>query len=106
MRSLGPSVLLAGIIVLLAGALPASAAPLGTLGATYQASPPASAGAGTTIQLPVTLTNSGTDTWTIVSGQGDYIPDMTGATRPVKTGDVAVARAGEVHGVHNSGELG
>jgi len=53
-----------GIIVLLAGALPASAAPLGTLGATYQASPPASAGAGTTIQLPVTLTNSGTDTWT------------------------------------------
>jgi len=63
-RSLGPSVLLAGIIVLLAGALPASAAPLGTLGATYQASPPASAGAGTTIQLPVTLINSGTDTWT------------------------------------------
>ena len=48
---------------------------------------------------------SGTDTWTIVAGQGDYIPDLTGAKRPVKAGDVAVARAGEVHGVHNSGAV-
>ena len=47
----------------------------------------------------------GTDTWTIVAGQGDYIADLTGATRPVKAGDVVVARAGEVHGVHNSGAV-
>ena len=47
----------------------------------------------------------GTDTWTIVAGQGDYIADLTGATRPVKAVDVAVARAGEVHGVHNSGAV-
>ena len=47
----------------------------------------------------------GTDTWTIVAGQGDYIADLSGTTRPVKTGDVAVARAGEVHGVHNSGAV-
>ena len=47
----------------------------------------------------------GTGTWTIVSGQGDYIADLSGTTRPVKAGDVAVARAGEVHGVHNSGAV-
>ena len=47
----------------------------------------------------------GTDTWTIVAGQGDYIADLSGTTRPVKAGDVAVARAGEVHGVHNSGAV-
>ena len=48
---------------------------------------------------------SGTDTWTIVSGQGDYIADLSDTKRPVKAGDVAVARAGEVHGVHNSGAV-
>ena len=47
----------------------------------------------------------GTGTWTIVSGQGDYIGDLSGTKRPVKAGDVAVARAGEVHGVHNSGAV-
>ena len=47
----------------------------------------------------------GTDTWTIVAGQGDYIADLSGATQPMKAGDVAVARAGEVHGVHNSGAV-
>ena len=46
-----------------------------------------------------------TDTWTIVAGQGDYIADLSGATYPVKAGDVAVARAGEVRGVHNGGAV-
>ena len=45
---------------------------------------------------------SGTDTWTIVAGQGDYIADLSGMPRPVKAGDVAVARAGEVHGVQTA----
>ena len=40
--------------------LPAAGA---TLLATYQAQPPASAPAGTTIQVPVTVTNAGTDLW-------------------------------------------
>ena len=40
-----------------------------------------------------------------MAGQGDYIADLSGTTRPVKAGDVAVARAGEVHGVHNSGAV-
>jgi mannose-6-phosphate isomerase-like protein (cupin superfamily) len=48
---------------------------------------------------------AGQDTWTIVAGSGDYIHDMSGSTLPVKAGDVAVARAGEVHGVHNTGAV-
>ena len=45
----------------------------------------------------------GQDVWTIVAGRGDYIEDASGTTRPVKAGDVAVARAGQVHGAHNTG---
>ena len=52
--------LIAGITLSLAP-LPAVAA---TLLATYQAAPPATATAGTTIQVSVSVTNSGTDTWT------------------------------------------
>ena len=48
---------------------------------------------------------AGQDVWTIVAGEGDYIQDKAGTTRPVKAGDVAVARAGEVHGVHNTGAV-
>jgi len=40
-----------------------SAAPLSVLGATYAATVPATAGAGTTIQIPVTLTNTGNEVW-------------------------------------------
>ena len=43
---------------------PAAAAPQGALAATYQAAPPSSAGAGTTIQLPVALSNpTGAESW-------------------------------------------
>lgn len=41
----------------------AAAAPAAVLGATYAATVPATAGAGTTIQIPVTLTNTGNETW-------------------------------------------
>ncbi|MDQ3097271.1 MAG: hypothetical protein M3Q61_03785, partial [Chloroflexota bacterium] len=40
-----------------------SAAPLSVLGATYAATVPATAGAGTTIQIPVTVTNTGNEIW-------------------------------------------
>ena len=63
MRSLRAGVIVAAAIVLWSG-LPAAAMPGATLGATYAAQPPASAGAGTSIQLPVTLSNSGTEPWT------------------------------------------
>jgi SpoIID/LytB domain protein len=52
------------IAAMLISATPAAAAPQGTLAATYQATPPATAGAGTTLSLAVTLTNpSGADAW-------------------------------------------
>ena len=51
---------LAVAVALAFHALPAAAA---TLIATYQAAPPATAGAGTALQLPVTITNAGTDSW-------------------------------------------
>jgi len=54
---------LAVVAALLFTSLAALAAPSASLFASYQFAPPASAGAGTTLQLPVTLTNSGTDTW-------------------------------------------
>ncbi|MBZ0091791.1 MAG: cupin domain-containing protein [Sulfuricellaceae bacterium] len=47
---------------------------------------------------------SGQDTWTILAGAGDYYVDESGATKPIKQGDVVVARTGEVHGVFNSGD--
>ena len=62
MRRIGITLAVTAAIAL--NALPVAAAPVATLIATYQAAPPASAGAGTTLQLPVTLTNAGTDTWT------------------------------------------
>lgn len=41
----------------------------------------------------------GQDTWTILSGQGDYQIDEHGNTVKVTSGDVAVAKQGQVHGI-------
>ena len=41
----------------------------------------------------------GHDTWTILSGHGEYQIDEQGKTVKVTPGDVVVARKGEVHGV-------
>ncbi|MEI7444809.1 MAG: cupin domain-containing protein [Burkholderiales bacterium] len=41
----------------------------------------------------------GQDTWTVLSGAGDYQVDAGGATRRIGAGDVAVAPVGAVHGV-------
>ncbi len=41
----------------------------------------------------------GQDTWTILSGQGQYQTDEQGGFVNVVPGDVVVARKGEVHGV-------
>ena len=47
---------------------------------------------------------NGQDTWTILSGEADYLVDLYGTTRKIRTGDIVVAHAKEVHGVHNNGE--
>lgn len=45
----------------------------------------------------------GQDTWTVLSGQGEYQIESSGDSRTISKGDVAVARTGCVHGVYNSG---
>lgn len=43
----------------------------------------------------------GQDTWTIVSGKGNYYMDNNRTTKPIMTGDIVIAHSGEVHGVFN-----
>ena len=48
---------------------------------------------------------SGQDTWTILTGEGNYQVDAAGQTVRIAAGDVVVAPAGAVHGVLNTGGL-
>jgi len=41
----------------------------------------------------------GQDTWTVISGHGEYQVDALGRTFPIVVGDVVVAPTGAVHGV-------
>ncbi len=43
----------------------------------------------------------GQDTWTILSGSGEYQTDATGGLCVIVEGDVVVAHTGQVHGVFN-----
>ena len=47
---------------------------------------------------------NGQDTWTILSGRGQYFLDQTGACQLIKAGDIVVARTNDVHGVLNNGD--
>nr|WP_290223509.1 cupin domain-containing protein [Trichocoleus desertorum] len=47
---------------------------------------------------------NGQDTWTVLSGKGEYYLDQVGSTKPIVAGDVVVAHLGCVHGVFNNGE--
>jgi quercetin dioxygenase-like cupin family protein len=46
---------------------------------------------------------AGQDTWTVLSGRGQYQLEAQGATRTIVAGDIAVAPTGCVHGVFNHG---
>lgn len=46
---------------------------------------------------------SGQDTWTIISGYGEYYLDEIGTTQTISSGDIVIAHAGSVHGVFNNG---
>ena len=46
---------------------------------------------------------SGQDTWTILSGQGEYQVHESGEVKQVTAGDIVVAYTTCVHGVHNNG---
>jgi len=45
----------------------------------------------------------GQDTWTVLSGRGEYQLNDNGVSIPLNTGDVVIAHRGEVHGVYNNG---
>ncbi|MFM2430888.1 MAG: hypothetical protein RLZZ511_2101 [Cyanobacteriota bacterium] len=45
----------------------------------------------------------GQDTWTILSGQGEYYLDAAGSQQLIQAGDVVIAPQGAIHGVFNSG---
>jgi quercetin dioxygenase-like cupin family protein len=43
----------------------------------------------------------GQDTWTILSGAGEYQSDTSGNAISIKSGDVVVALTNQIHGVYN-----
>lgn len=45
----------------------------------------------------------GQDTWTVLSGSGEYQYSAASSSLTIRAGDIAVAHSGEVHGVHNTG---
>lgn len=47
----------------------------------------------------------GQDSWTLLSGGGDYQTDAAGSCVPIAAGQVVVARRGQVHGVVNTGAV-
>jgi quercetin dioxygenase-like cupin family protein len=47
---------------------------------------------------------NGQDTWTIVSGKGEYYLDEFGNKKSIVAGDIVVAYTGCVHGVLNNGD--
>ena len=45
----------------------------------------------------------GQDTWTVISGTGEYQVDEFGKTVTISAGDIAIAPTGAVHGLLNTG---
>lgn len=45
----------------------------------------------------------GQDTWTVLSGEAEYL-EGGGVSRPLRAGQIAVARPGQVHGARNLGD--
>jgi quercetin dioxygenase-like cupin family protein len=55
-------------------------------------------------EIPAHRHPHGQDTWTILSGQGEYYLDRDGTTRSIEMGDVVIAPLGCVHGVFNNSD--
>jgi quercetin dioxygenase-like cupin family protein len=55
-------------------------------------------------EIPAHLHPNGQDTWTILSGTGDYYLDRLGMTKSIAAGDIVIAHTGSVHGVLNNGD--
>jgi quercetin dioxygenase-like cupin family protein len=55
-------------------------------------------------RIPAHVHPDGQDTWTILSGSGEYLVLSTGETSAIAKGDVLLAHRREVHGVLNTGQ--
>jgi quercetin dioxygenase-like cupin family protein len=55
-------------------------------------------------RIPAHVHPDGQDTWTILSGCGQYSVSAHGESIAIDEGDVLVAHRGEVHGVLNTGQ--
>jgi quercetin dioxygenase-like cupin family protein len=55
-------------------------------------------------EIPAHIHPNGQDTWTILTGRGEYYLDKAGTKNPIMAGDVVVAHIGCVHGVFNSSD--
>jgi quercetin dioxygenase-like cupin family protein len=55
-------------------------------------------------EIPAHLHPHGQDSWTILTGKGEYYLDRSGKTQSIVAGDVVIAPTGSVHGVFNNGE--
>jgi quercetin dioxygenase-like cupin family protein len=55
-------------------------------------------------KIPPHIHPNGQDTWTILTGEGEYYLDQEGTTKLITAGDVVIAHLGCVHGVFNSGD--
>jgi quercetin dioxygenase-like cupin family protein len=55
-------------------------------------------------EIPAHIHPNGQDTWTILSGKGEYYLDEAGTRKPITAGDVVIAHPRSVHGVFNNGD--
>jgi quercetin dioxygenase-like cupin family protein len=55
-------------------------------------------------EIPAHRHPHGQDTWTVLSGRGEYYLDRDGTTKSIEAGDVVIAPMGAVHGVFNREE--
>jgi quercetin dioxygenase-like cupin family protein len=55
-------------------------------------------------EIPAHCHPHGQDTWTVLSGRGEYYLDREGTTKSIEMGDVVIAPAGAVHGVVNDSD--
>lgn len=55
-------------------------------------------------EIALHLHPQGQDTWTILSGKGDYYLDEAGTKQLIVAGDVVIAPTGCIHGVLNTSD--
>ncbi|PSB04393.1 cupin domain-containing protein [Merismopedia glauca] len=55
-------------------------------------------------EIPAHIHPNGQDTWTVLSGKGEYYLDEAGTRKAIAMGDIVIAHTGCVHGVFNNSD--